>query len=110
MKGDGECRSGSCAIIVYPRHATGYIRKVGSTTCPAAHRQGEALVGRCAHPVAGGDRKGIRLGSAPVSVSDGVGVPVVVTAKLPAVPTVNVVLLALVMLGAVPPPPPLAGL
>jgi hypothetical protein len=40
------------------------------------------------------------LGSAPVSVSDGVGVPVVVTIKLPAVPTVNVVLLALVMAGA----------
>ena len=50
------------------------------------------------------------LGSAPDSVRDGVGVPVVVTVKLPAVPTVNVVLFALVMLGAVPPPPPLAGL
>ena len=41
-----------------------------------------------------------RLGSAPVSVSDGVGDPVVVTVKLPAVPTVNVVLLALVIAGA----------
>ena len=40
------------------------------------------------------------LGSAPVSVTDGVGVPVVVTVKLPAVPTVNVVLLALVIAGA----------
>jgi hypothetical protein len=43
------------------------------------------------------------LGSVPVSLSDGVGVPVVVTVKLPAVPTVNVVLLALVIVGAVPP-------
>ena len=51
------------------------------------------------------------LGSAPVSVSDGVGVPVVVTVKkLSGESTKNVVLLALVMLGAVPPPPPLAGL
>jgi hypothetical protein len=48
------------------------------------------------------------LGSAPDSVSEGVGVPVVVTVKLPAVPTVNVVLFALVIAGAVP--PPLAGL
>jgi hypothetical protein len=40
------------------------------------------------------------LGSAPVSVSVGVGDPVVVTVKLPAVPTVNVVLLALVIAGA----------
>ena len=40
------------------------------------------------------------LGSVPVCVSDGVGVPVVVTVKLPAVPTVNVVLLALVIAGA----------
>jgi len=40
------------------------------------------------------------LGSAPVSVSDGVGVPVVVTENVPAVPTVNVVLLALVITGA----------
>src|SRR5215472_873275 len=42
------------------------------------------------------------LGSVPVSVRDGVGVPVVVTVKLAAVPTANVVLLALVMLGAIP--------
>ena len=40
------------------------------------------------------------LGSAPVSVSDGVGVPVVVTVNVPAVPTANVVLLALVITGA----------
>jgi len=40
------------------------------------------------------------LGSAPVSVKVGDGDPVVVTAKLPAVPTVNVVLLALVIAGA----------
>ena len=40
------------------------------------------------------------LGSAPVSVSDGAGVPVVVTVKLPAAPTVKVILLALVMAGA----------
>ena len=40
------------------------------------------------------------LGSVPVSVRDGVGVPVVVTVKLPAVPTVNVVLVALVITGA----------
>ena len=40
------------------------------------------------------------LGNAPVSVIDGVGVPVVVTVKLPAVPTLNVVLLALVIAGA----------
>jgi len=40
------------------------------------------------------------LGSVPVSVRDGVGVPVVVTVKLPAVPTINVVLLALVIAGA----------
>lgn|SRR5215472_17838 len=40
------------------------------------------------------------LGSAPVSVSDGVGVPVVVTENVPAVPTVNVLLLALVITGA----------
>jgi hypothetical protein len=43
------------------------------------------------------------LGSVPVSRSDGVGVPVAVTVKLPAVPTVNVVLFALVIAGAVPP-------
>ena len=41
------------------------------------------------------------LGSAPDSVRDGVGDPVVVTVKLPAVPTVNVVLLALVIVGEV---------
>ena len=40
------------------------------------------------------------LGSAPDSVSDGVGDPVVVTVKLPAVPTVNVVLPPLVIAGA----------
>jgi len=39
------------------------------------------------------------LGSAPVSVKVGVGVPVVVTVKLPAVPAVNVVLFALVIAG-----------
>jgi hypothetical protein len=51
------------------------------------------------------------LGSAPVSVSDGVGVPVVVTVrKLSGEPIKNVMLLALVILGAIPPPPPLAGL
>ena len=42
------------------------------------------------------------LGSVPLSVRDGVGVPVVVTEKVPAVPTVNVVLLPLVSTGAVP--------
>ena len=41
------------------------------------------------------------LGSVPVSVSDGVGVPVVVTEKVLAVPTVKVVLLALVIDGLV---------
>jgi hypothetical protein len=40
------------------------------------------------------------VGSAPVGVRDGVGKPVVVTMKDPAVPTVNVVLAALVMEGA----------
>jgi len=40
------------------------------------------------------------LGSGPVSVTAGVGFPVVVTVKLPAVPTVNAVLLALVIAGA----------
>ena len=40
------------------------------------------------------------LGAAPVSVSESVGVPVAVTVKLPVVPTVNVVLLALVIAGA----------
>ena len=48
-------------------------------------------------------------GRAPDSVRDGVGVPVVVTVKLPAAPAVNVVLLSLVIAGAVPPPLP-AGL
>lgn len=43
-------------------------------------------------------------GRAPDSVRDGVGVPVVVTVKLPAAPAVNVVLAALVIAGAVPPP------
>jgi len=42
------------------------------------------------------------LGSAPVSVRVGVGVPVVVTENVPAAPTVNVVLLALVITGAAP--------
>jgi hypothetical protein len=41
------------------------------------------------------------LGSAPASVMDGAGSPVVVTVKLPVPPTVNVVLLALVIVGAV---------
>jgi hypothetical protein len=41
------------------------------------------------------------LGSAPDLVMDGVGDPVVVTVKLPTVPTVNVVLLALVIVGEV---------
>src|SRR5258708_35463257 len=40
------------------------------------------------------------LGRAPTSLSVGVGEPVVVTVKLPAAPTVKVVLLALVMAGA----------
>ena len=40
------------------------------------------------------------LGSAPVSFKEGVGFPVVVTVKLASVPTVNVVLLALVIAGA----------
>ena len=40
------------------------------------------------------------LGSAPISVRVGVGVPVVVTENVPAAPTVNVVLLALVITGA----------
>jgi hypothetical protein len=39
------------------------------------------------------------LGSVPDSVKDGAGVPVVVTVKLPVVPTVNVVLLALLIAG-----------
>jgi len=41
------------------------------------------------------------LGSAPVSARDGIGVPVAVTVNVPRVPTVNVVLLALVITGAV---------
>ena len=40
------------------------------------------------------------LGSVPVRLTDGVGVPLVVTVKLPAVPVVNAVLLALVIAGA----------
>ena len=40
------------------------------------------------------------MGSVPVSVSAGVGKPVVVTVKLPAVPVVKVVLPALVIAGA----------
>jgi hypothetical protein len=39
------------------------------------------------------------LGSAPVSVIAGIGVPVEVTVKLPVEPTINVVLLALVIAG-----------
>jgi hypothetical protein len=39
------------------------------------------------------------LGSAPLSLTDGVGVPVAVTVKLPAAPTENVVLLPLVIAG-----------
>ena len=46
------------------------------------------------------------VGSVPDSLKDGVGVPVVVTVKLPAAPTVKIVLLALVIVGAVPPPLP----
>jgi len=40
------------------------------------------------------------LGSAPLSLKVGAGVPVAVTVNDPAVPTTNVVLLALVMVGA----------
>ena len=40
------------------------------------------------------------LGRAPLSLRLGVGEPVAVTVKLPAVPTVKAVLLALVMAGA----------
>jgi len=43
------------------------------------------------------------LGNDPDSLRAGVGEPVVVTLKVPAVPTVKVVLVALVILGAVPP-------
>jgi hypothetical protein len=39
------------------------------------------------------------LGSVPVSLTDGVGAPVAVNAKVPAVPTVKVVLFALVIAG-----------
>ena len=39
------------------------------------------------------------LGSAPTSLSVGAGVPVAVTVNVPAVPTVKVVLLVLVMAG-----------
>jgi hypothetical protein len=39
------------------------------------------------------------LGSAPVSVKDGTGKPVAVTGNVPAVPTVNAVLLALLIAG-----------
>jgi hypothetical protein len=39
-------------------------------------------------------------GSAPVSLSDGVGVPVTVTVNVPAVPAVNVVLVPVVNTGA----------
>ena len=45
------------------------------------------------------------LGSAPVSVRAGVGDPVDVSVNDPAEPTANVVLLALVMVGAVEPVP-----
>ncbi len=40
------------------------------------------------------------LGKAPLSLSVGVGKPVFVTVKLPLLPTVNVVLFALVIAGA----------
>ena len=43
------------------------------------------------------------LGNEPDSLRAGVGEPVVVTVKLPAAPTEKVVLLALVILEAVPP-------
>jgi len=42
------------------------------------------------------------VGSAPVSLNVGAGNPVAVTVNVPAVPTVNVVLLALVMAGGWP--------
>jgi hypothetical protein len=41
-------------------------------------------------------------GSAPLEARAGVGVPVVVTVKVPACPTENVVLLALVIVGGCP--------
>ena len=40
------------------------------------------------------------LGNVPVCVIEGVGVPVAVTVKFPAAPTVNVVLFPLVIAGA----------
>jgi hypothetical protein len=46
------------------------------------------------------------VGSVPDSLKDGVGVPVVVTVKLPAAPTVKIALLALVIVGAVLAPLP----
>ena len=126
MEGDGYCRAGNCAPVDYARHAAVYIRKVGRTTSTAIHRQREALGGRRAHPVAGCDRDWVialpslppvsrsalrsrcrcrrrsrHSAAHPSRVSDGVGNPVVVTVKLPAVPTVKVVLLALVIAGAV---------
>jgi hypothetical protein len=44
--------------------------------------------------------KATPVGSVPVAVIEGVGLPVAVTVKLPAVPTTNVVLLPLVIAGA----------
>jgi hypothetical protein len=41
------------------------------------------------------------VGSAPVSLRVGAGVPVAVTVNVPAVPTANAALFALVMVGAV---------
>ena len=85
------------------------------------HRQGETLRGVGAHAVLRGERDGIAAvqclhgcsaehasGSGeghtgrqrPDSESVGAGTPVAVTVKEPAVPTVKVVLLALVMAGA----------
>ena len=43
-------------------------------------------------------------GSAPVSVKEGVGVPVAVTVNVPVVPTANTALFALVMEGGAPEP------
>ena len=40
------------------------------------------------------------FGTVPVAVSEGVGAPVAVTVKLPTVPAVNVVLVAVVIAGA----------
>ena len=84
--------------------------------------EGEGLGGVAAHAVGGGEGQVVGrrpvlaagvplstpvvvlnvtpLGSVPLSLSVGVGTPVAVTVKLPAVPTVKVVLLALVMAGA----------